>query len=81
MKEINYWQQFLTTGKIEDYLMYRANTKDVDCEQGSTLRREGASFTGSFRESTGHAGQDGAAYAGLRGCDGDRDQIGAHRRI
>lgn len=23
MKEINYWQQFLNTGKVEDYLSYK----------------------------------------------------------
>lgn len=23
MKELNYWQQFLNTGKIEDYLKFR----------------------------------------------------------
>lgn len=23
MKEINYWQQFMSTGKIEDYLSYK----------------------------------------------------------
>lgn len=81
MKEINYWQQFVTTGKIEDYLQYRANTKDVDCEQGSALPKEGASFTGSFRENAGHERQGGAAYAGLRGSDGHGAQGRADRRI
>lgn len=23
MKEINYWEQFLNTGKVEDYLFYK----------------------------------------------------------
>lgn len=23
MKEINYWEQFMTTGKIEDFLAYK----------------------------------------------------------
>lgn len=25
MKEINYWQQFLNTGKVDDYLSYLAH--------------------------------------------------------
>ena len=29
MKEINYWQQFMSTGKVEDYLSYkRQDEKD-----------------------------------------------------
>lgn len=32
MKEINYWQQFLNTGKVEDYLSYKM--------QGGETKRE-----------------------------------------
>ena len=27
MKEINYWQQFMSTGKVEDYLSYKKQDK------------------------------------------------------
>ena len=27
MKEINYWQQFLNTGKVDDYLSYLAHER------------------------------------------------------
>lgn len=27
MKEINYWQQFLNTGKVDDYLSYLAHRR------------------------------------------------------
>lgn len=29
MKELNYWQQFLNTGRIEDYLKFRENLEDT----------------------------------------------------
>lgn len=77
MKEINYWQQFMNTGKVDDYLRYRANAGEPDIQGGSAFGLESASFTGSFRENTKDSGRDGAGYAGLRGSDGDRDQGGA----
>lgn len=30
MKETNYWQQFMNTGSINDYLNYRMECKDND---------------------------------------------------
>lgn len=73
MKDINYWNQFWTTGKIEDYLSYRAKsdmqTLDVstdsdkrDDEKGSAAANGNASFEG-WKD---------AGYAGLRGSDRDR---------
>lgn len=32
MKESNYWQQFLNTGKVEDYLRFR----EIQCCQNRT---------------------------------------------
>lgn len=42
MKEINYWQQFYSTGKVDDYLQYRASTK----ANGDEDKREGAGYAG-----------------------------------
>lgn len=81
MKEINYWQQFLNTGKVDDYLQYRASTNETDVQGGSALSRKSASFAGSFRENAKDSGRDGAGYAGLRGSDRDRDQGRADWRI
>ncbi len=57
MKEINYWQKFLNTGKVEDYLSYKVNdgmTKHEDrgkCPHAETFQRnrnniEGGTFRG-----------------------------------
>lgn len=34
MKELNYWQQFLNTGRIDDYLSFREN-QEYKAETGS----------------------------------------------
>lgn len=81
MKEINYWQQFFNTGKVDDYLKYRANTREMDQQEGSAFKPESASFTGSFRENPKDNGRDGAEDAGLRGSDRDRAQGRADWRI
>lgn len=61
MKEVNYWEQFWATGKIDDYLSYRADLSgafgqaDFDgCsgkreEKGSGADFGDASFDGSYR--------------------------------
>lgn len=30
MKEINYWQQFMSTGSVKDYLSYRMENSSAD---------------------------------------------------
>lgn len=77
MKEINYWQQFMNTGKVDDYLRYRSGAGEPDRQGGSARDCESASFTGSFGKNAKDSGRDGAGYAGLRGSDGNRDQGGA----
>lgn len=37
MKDLNYWEQFLNTGKIEDYLSYR---KEISAVEAGTDRNE-----------------------------------------
>ncbi len=41
MKMVNYWEQFLNTGKIEDYLAYREG-KDVTPDKAEPEKNEGA---------------------------------------
>lgn len=33
MKEINYWEQFMATGKIEDFLAYKNASRQEDERQ------------------------------------------------
>lgn len=33
MKEINYWEQFMSTGKIEDFLAYKNAVRKEEEEQ------------------------------------------------
>lgn len=81
MKEINYWKQFMNTGSVEDYLHYRANTKETESGSGSASYRESASFTGSFRENMGGSAQKDVEHAGPCGSDRDCDQGRADGRI
>lgn len=37
MKESNYWQQFLNTGSIEDYLKFRKMTEESDSGKRSMM--------------------------------------------
>ncbi len=30
MKQINYWEQFMATGKIDDFLAYKNAARDVE---------------------------------------------------
>lgn len=34
MKEVNYWQQFLNTGKVEDYLSYKNQKRTEEESRG-----------------------------------------------
>ena len=38
MKEISYWDQFMTSGKIEDYLKFKKETKEEKNPRGETQR-------------------------------------------
>ena len=51
MKEINYWEQFMTTGKIEDFLAYRNAVRDT--QYGDKERKEESgehSHAGVYRD-------------------------------
>lgn len=60
MKETNYWEQFCTSGKIEDYLQYRACEKPAHKEQYKNAERYRQTYAGS------HTG-DGDCVKGSHG--------------
>ncbi len=67
MQTLNYWKQFESTGKIEDYLSYKS-----DCHSTSDLSRE----------EVGDQGQQGAKpYAGIYKCNRNHTETGAYRGI
>lgn len=54
MKEINYWQQFLNTGSVEDYLSYKQNEaeeakKGEHSDAGAFQRYRDDIESGTFR--------------------------------
>ncbi len=38
MNEINYWDRFMATGKIDDFLAYRNAAKDARAQRGESGR-------------------------------------------
>lgn len=52
MKEISYWDQFISSGKIEDYLKFKEQTADENSSKGETAsagfyQRNGNDYQGS----------------------------------
>ena len=37
MKETSYWDQFMNSGKIEDYLKFKEQAKDRDSSKGEAV--------------------------------------------
>ena len=37
MKEISYWDQFMKSGKVEDYLKFKNDTKEEKSPKGETV--------------------------------------------
>lgn len=65
MQNINYWKQFESTGKIEDYLAYSSHRDEAD--DGTVSGMEGKS-----KESP---------YAGIYMCDRNDIEADAYRGI
>ena len=38
MKEINYWEQFMATGKIEDFLAYKNATRQEEQQETTEVK-------------------------------------------
>lgn len=68
MKEINYWQQFMNTGSVDDYLNYRRESSmadsisNVTSDKGasSTTRDLGVNSYAGVCRSNGNNFKDGA---------------------
>ena len=37
MKEISYWDQFISSGKVEDYLKFKEQTKSESSSKGEAV--------------------------------------------
>ena len=37
MKETSYWNQFMNSGKVEDYLKFKEQTKEADGSKGESV--------------------------------------------
>ncbi len=75
MQTLNYWKQFENTGKIEDYLSYKASDsqRPGDGVAGCKSDYQGK-FQGTNGNTHGREGMDGG-YAGIH--TGDRDDFKA----
>lgn len=67
MKEVNYWQQFMNTGSINDYLNYRSNIRNRDMiyeafgeNHGDTVRDLGVNSYAGACSSNRNNIKDGA---------------------
>ena len=52
MKEISYWDQFISSGKVEDYLKFKEQTKSESSSKGEAVsagfyHRNGNDYQGS----------------------------------
>lgn len=47
MKEINYWEQFMATGKIDDFLAYKNAVRDEGDSKGDSGEH---SHAGDYRD-------------------------------
>lgn len=50
MKETNYWEQFLTTGSVSDFLSYKNAQKDGDKDSVKEDKSGGQSHAGIYRD-------------------------------
>ena len=63
MKESNYWQQFLNTGSIEDYLRYKGKQETENVSQEHMVMGD-SPYAGVGE--TDRDGFEGGAYRGIR---------------
>lgn len=77
MKQTDYWNRFLKTGKVEDYLHYRADTREQTAVTANARQHGSASLSASWREGRQEDGRKDGTAAGA----GDRSEGGTHRGI
>ena len=68
MQNLNYWKQFESTGKIEDYLSYRCCFSDGEEQQPETVA-----------QATEQLGEN--SYAGIHKCNRNDIEANAYRGI
>lgn len=77
MQTLNYWKQFENTGKIEDYLSYKA---DDSQRSENVVAGCKSDYQGGMWDSAGREGMDGS-YAGIYTSDRDDFKTVSHGRI
>lgn len=65
MKDSNYWKQFAASGRIEDYLRYKALWQDTQAED--QVSDEGKARTGEAFENEGLSGTQKTERTGFEG--------------
>jgi hypothetical protein len=51
MKEINYWEQFMNTGRIDDFLAYKNAEREAQPTEGEREEKSGEhSHAGIYRD-------------------------------
>lgn len=50
MNDIDYWERFLTTGSVEDFLSYKNAQQDVEADQ----KKDGQNLAGKGRSGGQH---------------------------
>ena len=63
MKELNYWQQFLNTGRIEDYLKFRENQEEDNISEEHIVMGDNP-YAGICK--VNRNGFEDGAYRGIR---------------
>ncbi|MDO4292724.1 MAG: hypothetical protein Q4C65_05760 [Eubacteriales bacterium] len=88
MKRQDYWESFLHTGRVEDYLNYRQEEPENRQAKRGALQHESASLSAAWREgggrdSTGDSVRDRGRRedAGTSAGFGDRFEGGADRGV
>ena len=69
MSDLNYWKQFESTGKVEDYLSYRSCFSEGEKLQGTVAKTMGQLELGEN------------SYAGIHKCNGNDTEANAYRGI
>lgn len=70
MSNLNYWKQFESTGKIEDYLSYRSCFDHGENSDGRNVAR-----------AMGQPELGENSYAGIHKCNGNDTEANAYRGI
>ena len=79
MKETNYWQQFMSTGSVKDYLNYCTNCSPEERNNSVSLMTERADSDFATGISSGAKDLGVNSYAGVCRSNGNNFKDGACR--